>query len=165
MVVLVMGVAGAGKTLIGSMLANSLGWKFLDADDFHSPENLRKMSQGTPLTDADREPWLSALRLEIAKSANSGVNVVLACSALKEQYRQQLAGSAGLTIVFLKGEFDLIHARLAGRQAHFMRPEMLASQFADLEAPAEAITIDVSATPEDIVAKIRERLPALPALP
>lgn len=161
MVVLVMGVAGSGKTLIGSMLAAALGWNFADGDDFHPAGNLSKMARGIPLTDSDREPWLNQLHGKIVEWTRSGENVVLACSALKQRYREQLAGSCPLTIVFLKGNFELIHSRVAARQAHFMRPEMLASQFADLEEPANAITIDVTKPANQIVKQIQELLLAM----
>ena len=158
MLVLVMGVAGSGKTLIGSMLAKALGWKFADADDFHPAANVEKMTRGIPLTNADREPWLRAMRQAIIDWTKSGQNVVLACSALKRGYREQLSGAYETKIVYLKGAFAVLHSRLAERRDHFMKPEMLASQFADLEEPADAIVIDVSRTPDDIVANIRRKL-------
>ena len=158
MLVLVMGVAGSGKTLIGRMLADSLGWRFADADDFHPTANLEKMSQGIPLTDADREPWLENMRHAISGWMDSGENVVLACSALKQRYREQLTRGCESKVVYLKGDFELIYGRLAARHNHFMKPEMLASQFADLEEPVEAMTIDVSSAPEQIVAQLRKTL-------
>lgn len=158
MMVLVMGVAGSGKTLIGSRLAQFLGWKFADADAFHPAANVEKMSRGIPLTDADREPWLRAMREAVADWTESGQSVVLACSALKRRYREQLSGLYAMKIVYLKGEFDLLHSRLAERRGHFMKSEMLASQFLDLEEPEDAIVVDVSRSPEEIVADIRRRL-------
>jgi gluconokinase len=158
MVLLIMGVAGSGKTLIGTMLAKTLKWNFADADQFHPTANIQKMSQGVPLTDADREPWLRAMRDAIAGWIKSGQNAVLACSALKRQYREQLTVGPEVRIVYLKGEPDLIHERLLHRQAHFMKAEMLSSQFADLEEPADAIVIDISRSPDQIVLEIQRRL-------
>lgn len=158
MVVLLMGVTGSGKTLIGAALARSLGWQFADADSFHSDQNIRKMSQGIPLNDADREPWLASLHRAISHWNVRGENVVLACSALKQRYRDQLSADNALKFVYLKGDFDLIHTRLATRHGHYMKPEMLTSQFADLEEPPDAITIDVSGTPEQIVQEIVNKL-------
>lgn len=158
MVVLVMGVAGSGKTLIGTALAKSLGWRFADADSFHSVQNVRKMSQGIPLTDADRAPWLHALRDAIRDWNSRAENVVLACSALKQCYRDELSMGNDLKIVYLKGGFDLIHSRISGRRDHYMKPEMLASQFADLEEPADAFVADVARSPDEIVAEIRRKL-------
>lgn len=158
MVVLVMGVAGSGKSLIGAALAKALGWTFADADAFHPAANIDKMSRGVPLTDADRMPWLDAMRDAIAKWSAANENVVLACSALKLSYRERLSAGGDIRIVYLKGNFDLIHSRLAARAGHFMRPDMLASQFADLEEPEGAIVIDVSSTPDDIVAEIKSKL-------
>ena len=158
MLVLVMGVAGSGKTLIGSMLARVLGWRYADADDFHSAANVEKMTRGIPLTDADREPWLDSMRQAIVAREKSGESAVLACSALKQRYRERLAGSSDLAVVYLKGDFDLVHTRLSNRPDHFMKAEMLASQFTDLEEPADAIVVDVARSPEEIVAEIQKRL-------
>jgi gluconokinase len=158
MIVLVMGVAGSGKTLIGSMLAESLGWKFADADDFHPAANIEKMSRGIPLTDADRSPWLMAMHEAIQRWIAAGANVVLACSALKREYRNQLWKGPELPVVYLKGDIKLIHSRLAARRGHFMKAAMLESQLADLEEPEDAIVVEVSQTPEEIVARIKSRL-------
>jgi gluconokinase len=158
MLVLVMGVAGSGKTLIGSMLAQALGSKFADADEFHPAANIDKMSRGIPLTDTDREPWLRAIRHALCDWSAAGEDAVVTCSALKQSYRDQLSRDCDVEIVYLKGEFDLIHSRLAQRAGHFMKPEMLASQFADLEEPADAMVVDVSKRPEEIVAEIVARL-------
>jgi gluconokinase len=160
-VVIVMGVAGSGKTLIGSMLAKSLGWQFADADEFHPAANVEKMSLGIPLTDADRDPWLSNMRAAIDKWNGSGKNFVLACSALKQRYRERLQSGPEVKIVYLKGSPELILSRIAARQGHFMKPEMLASQFADLEEPRDAMIVDVSGTPDEIVTEIKGRLVAL----
>jgi len=156
--VLVMGVAGSGKSLIGRKVAEALGCRFADADDFHPAANIEKMSHGIPLTDADREPWLRAMRDAVLQWSAAGECVVLACSALKRRYREQLSGGTDLKVVYLKGTFDVIHARLRERQDHFMKPEMLASQFADLEEPSECIVADVSGPPEEMAAEIARRL-------
>ena len=158
MVLILMGVAGSGKTLIGSTLAKSLNWKFADADDFHPADNIQKMTDGIPLTDEDREPWLRAMRSAIDGWIKSGENAVLACSALKQRYRDQLNHIPETRFVYLKGTLDLIYHRLSLRQHHFMKPEMLASQFADLEEPADAIMVDVSGSPDQIVAEIKHRV-------
>ena len=155
-----MGVAGSGKSLIGAALAKELGSRFADADAFHPAANIEKMSRGIPLTDEDRAPWLDAMHQAIARWSAAGENVVLACSALKLNYRERLIAGQDVRIVYLKGNFDLIHSRLATRAAHFMKPEMLASQFADLEEPEGAIVVDVSRSPEEIVAEIRRAISA-----
>lgn len=151
MIVLVMGVAGVGKTTIGEPLARALGWRFIDADDYHPPQNVAKMKAGIPLDDADRWPWLARLN----KLLKEEENAVLACSALKRSYRERL--SQGLTdfkVVYLYGNAELIRARIAKRRHRYMPATLLESQFAALEPPAEAIAIDVAATPEESVAAI-----------
>jgi gluconokinase len=159
LVVVLMGVAGTGKTTIGLKLAAELGWSFRDADEFHPPENIEKMSRGIPLTDRDRAPWLAAIRAHIDASLARGESAVVTCSALKEAYRQALvADPAKVKLVHLAGDFALIAGRLAERQGHFMKPEMLKSQFEALEAPAGALTIDIAPPPEEIVARIRREL-------
>lgn len=157
MVIVVMGVVGAGKTTVGSLLAQTLGWQFADADDFHSPENKNKISHGIALTDADRAPWLAALRGAIEGWNAEVRNVVLACSALKRSYRDELrAGS--VKFVYLKGNYDLIAARLRARHGHFATESILKSQLADLEEPTEAIVVCIDKAPEAIVAEIIEEL-------
>jgi gluconokinase len=157
--VIVMGVAGSGKTTVGEMLAQRLGWNFYDADAFHPAENIAKMANGTPLDDADRAPWLAALHALIATSLKENRPAVLACSALKESYRQQLLeGNEGVQIVYLKGSYDLIWSRISEREDHYMKPEMLQSQFDALEEPANALTIAVSLSVSEIVEEIVERL-------
>lgn len=153
-----MGVAGSGKTLIGRTLAKFLDWKVANADDFHPAANVEKMSRGIPLTDEDREPWLRAMRNAIDGWIKSGQNAVLACSALKQRYRDQLNHVPDTKFVYLKGTPDLIYRRLSLREHHFMKSEMLASQFTDLEEPADAIGVDVSGPPDQIVAEIKRRL-------
>jgi len=158
MVVLLMGVAGSGKTLIGSLLAKKLNWEFADADGFHPAANIQKMSQGLPLSDADREPWLLAMRRAITGWIKSEQNTVLACSALKQHYREQLTVGSEVRTVYLKGSPPLIYERLSDRKAHFMKAEMLESQFADLEEPTDAIVIHISQSPDQIVSEIQRNL-------
>jgi gluconokinase len=157
-IVIVMGVVGAGKTTIGSLLARQLGWDFADADDYHSPENKEKIRHGIPLTDADREPWLRRLRLEIGNWIASGKNVVLACSALKRKYREELNAGPEVKFVYLEGDAALIDSRLRERKGHFADDKILASQLADLEEPADAATVSIDQSPEQIVAVVRQRL-------
>jgi gluconokinase len=155
---MLMGVAGSGKTTIGRMLAEQLGWKFVDADDLHSPANVAKMSRGIPLTDADREPWLHAIRETVTALLRDGYNVVLACSALKKRYRDELSQIPGLQTVYLEGSYDVIAARLQHREHHYAHADLLPSQFNTLEEPDDATVIDVSASPAEIVTDIRRRL-------
>lgn len=150
-----MGVTGAGKTTIGSLLAQQLGWEFVDADSFHPPSNIEKMSRGIPLTDADRVPWLQAIHDAMAQWIPEGRNVVLACSALKRSYRELLVFSPEVRLVYLKGSYDLIRSRLLLRHGHFATEQLLSSQFADLEEPANAMAVDASRTPAEIVQDIR----------
>ena len=155
MIVLVMGVAGVGKTTIGEALARALGVRFIDADDYHPPENVAKMKAGIPLSDEDRSPWLQRLN-EILKEERKAV---LACSALKASYRQRLSqGIADFTTVYLHASADLIRSRMATRTHRYMPATLLESQFAALEPPADAIAVDVAATPEQCVAAILTEL-------
>jgi gluconokinase len=155
MIVLVMGVAGVGKTTIGEALARALGARFIDADDYHPPENVAKMKAGVPLGDEDRWPWLNRLNEELKKEQRA----VLACSALRESYRQRLAeGVPALRVVYLHGSAELIRERMKARKHRYMPAALLDSQLAALEPPAEAIAIDVAAPLEDSVAVIVERL-------
>ncbi|NWG35646.1 MAG: gluconokinase [Chloroflexi bacterium] len=150
--ILVTGVAGSGKTSVGKILAKRLGWDFYDADDFHPPENIAKMTAGIPLDDSDRAPWLASLRELIVSSLQADRPAVLACSALKERYRRQLAGEEEeILTVYLKGDFELIRSRLFSRTGHYMKPEMLQSQFEALEEPMNALTVDVSPPVQVIV--------------
>ena len=149
-----MGVAGAGKTTIGQLLANELGWPFLDADSLHPMANIEKMSQGIPLTDADRTAWLAAIHNQIVESFQDSENLVVACSALKQKYRTELAKCVTIRWVYLKGSEELIRSRLEHRDEHFMKAKMLASQVADLEEPTQAIIIDVRVTPDIAVRQI-----------
>ena len=155
MIVLVMGVAGVGKTTIGEALARALGWRFIDADDYHSPQNVAKMKAGIALEDADRWPWLAHINRVLKEETNA----VLACSALKESYRERLAqGISDFTVVYLYGSAELIRARMESRSHRFMPAALLESQFAALEPPANAIAVDVAATPEACVAAILKAL-------
>ena len=153
-----MGVTGAGKTTIGRLLAKELGWEFADADDFHSAANKEKMSLGIPLDDADREPWLEAIRAALFKWSAERRNVVLACSALKRSYRQRLEIGPEVEFVYLKGTYEVIYQRLLSRHGHFATEKILSSQFEALEEPEDAIVVNVGETPEKIVREIRERL-------
>ena len=151
MIVLVMGVAGVGKTTIGEALAQALGARFIDADDYHPPENVAKMKAGIPLQDADRWPWLERLNEELKEHQNA----VLACSALKESYRRRLAeGIADFRIVYLHASAELIRERMKTRQHRYMPPALLDSQLATLEPPGDAIEIDVAAMAEQCLAEI-----------
>ena len=158
MIAIIMGTTGAGKTTIGTMLAAQLNWQFTDADTFHPPANIEKMSHGTPLNDADRAPWLEAMRKAILEWIGAGKNVVLACSALKRAYRDELRPGPEVRIIYLKGDYALFAERIHHRHGHFAGEGILAGQFADLEEPADAITIDAAQLPEQIVAEIRRRL-------
>jgi len=140
------------------MLAARLGWDFADADEFHSAENKAKMHQGIPLTDADRAPWLATIHQQIAKWLAGKKNVVLACSALKQSYRQQLWTGPEVRFVYLRGSSQLITERLRARKGHFADEHILAGQFADLEEPTDAVIVDISASPKDIVDEICRRL-------
>jgi gluconokinase len=152
---IVMGVSGCGKTSIGSGLAQSLGWDFYDADDFHPPENIAKMASGIPLDDSDRAPWLATLNELISSSLKADRPGVLACSVLKERYRQHLMdGNDGVQLMYLKGTYDLIWSRMQQRTDHYMKPHMLKSQFETLEEPTNALTIDISMSLDDIVQEI-----------
>lgn len=151
-----MGVAGSGKTTIGRALANSLGWPFVDADDYHSRENIARMRRGLPLTDADRVPWLAALHGVIARALDRRESLVLACSALKERYRVALAGGLRtVRFVYLTAPEAVLRDRLANRTDHFARPNLLDSQLATLEPPADALEIDATLPVDQIVVRIR----------
>jgi len=150
-----MGVSGSGKTRIGLELAARLGWTFFDADDFHPPENIGKMRAGIPLTDEDRVLWLAHLRDLLERSDARNESAVLACSALRRQFREELLRVARqLRIVYLRGEYALIEGRVRARQGHFMPPELLRSQFEALEEPDDALTIDASGEPGEVVERI-----------
>jgi gluconokinase len=158
MLILVMGVTGSGKTTVGKLLAQRLGCSFLDADDFHSATNREKMHHGIPLTDADRAPWLAAIHNELVRADGAGQSVVLACSALKQEYRNTLNAGLDLKIVFLRGTVEQLHRNLVTRVDHFAGESLVPSQLATLEEPAGVIAEDISTAPEQIVDDICARL-------
>ena len=160
MIVIVMGVTGSGKTTVGKMLAQRLGWEFADADDFHSAANKDKMHRGIPLTDADRMPWLASMHDYLAKEDAGRRSVVLGCSALKQSYRVILEDGLSVQLVYLKGTYEVIDAHLRARKGHFADDKILAAQFADLQEPepTDAIVVDVRLTPEQIVDEICKQL-------
>jgi gluconokinase len=160
-IAIVFGVSGAGKTTIGKLLAEQLGWRFLEADDFHPRVNIEKMRSGRPLTDEDRWPWLERLREQITYSLAAKGNAVLACSALKRAYRERLRVSDEVRYVFLRGNYAVIEKQLRRRRGHFMNPDLLRSQFTDLEEPGSdenVLTIELGRTPQEIVEEIKTRL-------
>ncbi len=159
MIVILMGVSGAGKTTVGQALARALDWRFVDADDFHSAANIARMRAGIALTDADRAPWLVALNHAIVRWLAAQENVVLACSALKSEYRAQLVVSDEVKLVYLRVSREVVAARLVLRQHHYMNPTLIDSQFATLEEPtAGAVTVDGTLTTKEVVLKIRQEL-------
>jgi gluconokinase len=153
-----MGPAGSGKTTIGKLLAAQLSWEFFDGDNFHSPANIEKMSRGIPLSDEDRIPWLNSIREAMLQWEAHHKNAVLACSALKRSYRELLQISPNVKLVYLKGNLDLLRERLRLRKDHYAGEQLLASQFADLEEPADALNMDTSRSPQEIVTEIRKHL-------
>ena len=158
MIVIIMGVTGAGKTTIGRLLAQQLGWKFADADDFHAATNKEKMAKGIGLTDADRKPWLHAIHNAMAQWEKDGQSAVLACSALKHSYRKILRQDIEVRFVYLQGSAKLILERLQMRKGHYATGDLVASQFAALEEPRDAYVVDIGPDPETIVKEIRSRL-------
>ncbi len=159
MIIILMGVSGSGKTTIGLLLAQRLGWAFYDGDDFHPPANVEKMRSGVPLTDSDRESWLATLQQLIDDLLKNGRSAVLACSALKQSYRTRLQRHPeDVRFVYLKGDYALLHQRLTTRHEHFMPAGLLASQFATLEEPQEGLIIDIAQSPEAIINAITATL-------
>jgi len=154
MIVIIMGVSGSGKTTVGQLLAQELSWKFYDADDFHSAANKDKMSRGVPLTDEDRVDWLTSLQKLLNQKLEAKQSIVLACSALKQDYRNLLRVNNEVRFVYLQGTYQQIEARMKERNDHYMKPEMLASQFAILEEPTDALIVDISKTQKEIAAMI-----------
>lgn len=153
-----MGVSGSGKTTLGKALAQRLGWEFFDADDFHPPENIAKMTAGIPLSDSDRAPWLAALHHQLLSTLSADRHPALACSALKETYRAKLLeGMDGITVIYLKGSYDLILSRISIREDHYMKPGMLQSQFGALEEPKDAIVLDVKMPLKDMIDTITKK--------
>jgi gluconokinase len=160
-IIIIFGVSSVGKTTVGKLLARELGWQFLEADDFHSAANIQKMRSGRPLTDKDRWPWLDCLRKQIEQLLAAGGNAVLACSALKRAYRDRLRVSNEIKLVFLCGNYVLVEKQLRSRRRHFMNPDLLQSQFDDLEEPQaaeRALTVVLGRTPEEIVEEIEAKL-------
>jgi len=144
---LIMGVAGSGKSTLGMALAQKLAWDFFDADEYHSAENIAKMTAGIPLTDSDRVPWLVALNQQLLSTLETDRHPILACSALKDRYRKKLLdGLQEMAIIYLKGSFEDIQPRLIAREKHYMKEHMLQSQFNTLEEPENALVLDVSLT-------------------
>jgi gluconokinase len=160
MVLVLMGVSGTGKTTVGKLLAADLGWDFVEGDEYHPPANVEKMSAGIPLTDDDRRPWLQALRRRIEQACRGGENLILACSALKHEYRRHLERDdlECVEYVFLHGSKELLQSRLEGREGHFMPPHLLDSQLETLEVPHGTLQVDVAPPPEAIAAEIRREL-------
>ena len=163
MIVVLMGVAGSGKTRVGRALAESLGWPFHDADDFHPPANVARMAAGIPLTDDDRWPWLDRIVDALRQIGADGGNAVLACSALRQIYRDRIARAGNVRFVYLKGDLATIAARLAVRSHKYMPASLLPSQFATLEEPADALVVDICADIQAKVATIRQGLGLSPA--
>jgi len=158
MVVVLIGVAGSGKSTMGQVLVDRLGWPFRDADDFHPPRNREKMRRRIPLDDNDRGPWLEAIRASIVESLSSKQNAVYTCSALKQAYRQFLKVDEEVKFVYLKGPRELIAERLASRTGHFFDPVLLRTQFDDLEEPRDVLEVDISSPPPAIADLIIARL-------
>ena len=158
MIIVLMGVSGSGKTTVGRLLSENLGWAFADADDFHSEMNIEKMKSGIPLNDVDRKPWLENLRELVRGYLFRNENAVLACSALRESYREFLLLDEQVKLIYLKGDYQLIRQRLARRRRHYMQPTLLDSQFETLEEPADGLRIDASVDPPAIVSIIRNGL-------
>lgn len=157
MILIIMGVSGSGKSTIGQSLASALGWSFYDGDDFHPAANVEKMANGIALTDADRAGWLAALAQLISQLNDDEKSGLIACSALKQRYREILQqGLSNVQFVYLKGSYDLILQRLQARKSHFMRPELLQSQFDAMEEPGQALIVDIDQPPAAIIQQIRQ---------
>lgn len=159
MVIVLMGVSGAGKTTVGRRLADRLGWAFHDGDDAHPAANVRKMAAGTPLTDEDRRPWLGRIHRLIARHEEDRTSAVIACSALKRSYRRLLLeGTRETRVVYLRGRRELLERRLTRRTGHFFDPGLLASQLATLEEPRNAVTVDAEGDLEQVTAAVADAL-------
>jgi gluconokinase len=160
-IIIIFGVSGAGKTTVGKLLAREIGWRFIEADDFHPTANIEKMRSGRPLTDGDRWPWLERLQQQIEQLLSARENAVLACSALKRAYRDRLHVNDEVKFVFLRGNYALIEKELRSRHGHFMDANLLQSQFDDLEEPQpdeNVLTIELGGTPKEIVEEIEAKL-------
>ena len=159
MIYIVMGVSGCGKSTVGSLLSEKLSVPFYDADDFHFPESIEKMSQGTPLTDEDRKPWLTLLANNIVQWESDG-GAVLACSALKQSYRDLLSSTTDQVVqfIYLEGDQEVLSSRLRNRESHFMPETLLQSQFATLEVPQEALTVSISSSLDEMITEILQKI-------
>jgi len=166
MIVIIMGVTGVGKTTVGRLLAQRTGWTLYDADDYHSPANVEKMRAGIPLTDDDRWPWLDRLNVLLCAAHARGDSAILACSALKQRYREHLQqGLQDVRWVHLKGDIELIRTRLQQRKGHYMSPALLQSQFDALEPPRDALIIDVGDEPAALAQRVLTALRNCPSQP
>jgi gluconokinase len=154
MILVLMGVSGSGKTTVGRLVAEALRCDFLEGDSLHSAANVEKMAHGIPLTDADRQPWLEAIRARIEQAHRAGETLVVACSALKQAYRDFLDATVPVRWVYLEGPEALLYSRIEHRVGHYMKASMLASQIAALEPPKDALTVDVTPPPEQIAQTI-----------
>ena len=157
MIIVLMGVTGSGKSTVGYLLAQQLGWRFFEGDDFHSPDNIQKLRRGEPLSDEDRKPWLEAILEAIRAAIEEDESAVIACSALKKSYRKVLQIDGQVSFVYLKASIALIQERLKNRVGHFMNPSLIQSQFATLEEPGEGLQIDAGLSPAEIVQVIRNK--------
>ena len=159
MIVVIMGVSGCGKTTVGRLLAKRLDWAYYEGDAFHPPENIEKMSQGVSLDDVDRGPWLASIKEAIDRCADGASDAVFACSALRRKYRRTLgADVVDIRFVYLKGDFRTVRDRMKSRDRHYMKANMLESQFSSLEEPDDAIEMDINNSPQDIVERIERQL-------
>ena len=159
MLIIITGVSGVGKTTIGKLLSENMGWAFYEGDDYHSNVNLAKMKNRTPLTDEDRWPWLDALRTKISEIVLREENAILSCSALKESYRMHLrSGLRDIVLVYLQADYQLIRNRISERVGHFMNADLLASQYSDLEEPRNAIIVDAALEPMAIISYLKRAL-------
>jgi len=156
--IIVMGVAGSGKTTVGQKLALALNCPFYEGDDFHPVSNVEKMKKGISLTDEDREPWLKVLSEKMGQWKKENPMFVLACSALKGKYRRILETHGKVTWIYLKGSYEMVSQRLSKREGHYFPPQLLQSQFADLEEPVEALVMDIALSEDKMVSGIRNQL-------
>ena len=159
MLIIIKGVSGVGKTTIGKLLSENMGWTFYEGDDYHTDVNLAKMRNGTPLTDDDRWPWLNALRTKISEIVLHEKDAVLSCSALKESYRMRLgSGLKDIVFVYLRGDYQLVRNRISARVGHFMSADLLVSQYSDLEEPQNGIIVDAALEPMEIINYLKRAL-------
>ena len=159
MLIIITGVSGVGKTTIGKLLSENMGWTFYEGDDYHTDVNLAKMRNGTPLTDDDRSPWLDALRTKISEIVLHEKDAVLSCSALKESYRMRLgSGLKDIVFVYLRGDYQLVRNRISARVGHFMSADLLVSQYSDLEEPQNGIIVDAALEPMEIINYLKRAL-------